>query len=117
MKLCTLVVIVNKNKGEKVLRALEEKGLNYIHATPGTGTAPSALSALMGTGETDKLVVAGTVEDSRVKDIFDMLENEFALCEKNTGIAFTLPVNSVGGPATLSLLAGEIAGEGGKNGI
>ena len=52
-----------------------------------------------------------------MKDIFDMLENDFALCEKNTGIAFTLPVNSVGGPATLSLLAGEIAGEGGKNGI
>ena len=48
MQLKLVFVIVDKVKAEKVLRALEEKGLRHLHAMPGTGTAPSALSELFG---------------------------------------------------------------------
>ena len=44
--------------------------------------------------------------------LYDVLREKFAFEEKNTGIAFTVPVKSVGGPATLALLAGSIAAGG-----
>ncbi|HIS58780.1 MAG TPA: hypothetical protein IAC16_05665 [Candidatus Limadaptatus stercoravium] len=107
MKLKLVFVIVDKNKAEKVVRALEEHGLRHPQAALGTGTAPSALSELLGTGETEKVVIHGTAEESVVPGLYAMLKEKFAFEEKNTGIAFTVPVKSVGGPATLALLAGS----------
>lgn len=106
MKLKLVCVIVDKIKGEKVIRALVENGLHYMQAMPGLGTAPSAFSELMGTGETEKAVVLGTAEEGAVEGIWTCLKEKFGFEEKNTGIAFTIPVKSVGGPATLALLSG-----------
>lgn len=75
----------------------------------GLGTAPSSLSELLGTGETEKVIAMGTAEESVVPALWDCLREKFAFEEKNTGIAFTVPVKSVGGPATLALLAGGAA--------
>ena len=82
-----------------------------MRAQPSAGGArhPSALSELFGTGETEKVVVLGTAEESVVPALYDVLREKFAFEERNTGIAFTVPVKSVGGPATLALLAGSIA--------
>lgn len=112
MRLKLMFVIVDKPNGEKVIRALEEHGLHHLQAMPGTGTAPSALSELMGTGETEKAVIFGTAEESTVSGLYQMLEERFSFRERNTGIAFTMPVKSVGGPATLALLAGEVGTDG-----
>ena len=113
MQLKLVFVIVDKVKAEKVLRALEEKRLRHLHAMPGTGTAPSALSELFGTGETEKAVVWGTAREEEIAGLYAMLDEKFGFKERNTGIAFTLPVKSVGGPATLALLAGldAVSGE------
>ena len=107
MKLKIMFVIVNKNKAEKVARALGEHGLRYIQASLGTGTAPSAFSSLMGIGETEKVVIYGSVLEDKVDEIYTMLKEKFEFEKKNTGIAFTVPITSVGGPATLALLAGH----------
>lgn len=112
MKLKLFFAIVDKNKAEKVIAALQKCGLNHPQAALGTGTAPSALSELFGTGETEKVVVLGTAEESVVPALYDVLRKKFAFEERNTGIAFTVPVKSVGGPATLALLAGSIAAGG-----
>ena len=109
MKLKLVFVIVDKNKAEKVIRALAESGLRHPQAMLGLGPAPSSLSELLGTGETEKVIAMGTAEESVVPALWDCLREKFAFEEKNTGIAFTVPVKSVGGPATLALLAGGAA--------
>ena len=38
--------------------------------------------------------------------IKDLLTSEFDLLKKGNGIAFTIPISSVGGPATLQILSG-----------
>lgn len=106
MKLKLVCVIVNKIKAEKVIRALSESGLHHLQAMPGLGTAPTSFSELMGTGETEKAVVLGTAEESALDGIWQCLKEKFGFEEKNTGIAFAMPVKSVGGPATLALLTG-----------
>lgn len=111
MRLKLMFVILDKAKAEKALRALAEAGLRHPQAMPGTGTAPTALSELMGTGETEKVLLIGTVREEDVPALYSVLKEKFAFEEKNTGIAFTVPVRSVGGPATLALLAGIPTGE------
>lgn len=109
MKLKVIVVIVDKNKTERVIAALTERGLNYPQATLGTGTAPGALSEVLGFGETEKGIVLGTAEESVVPVLMNCLKEQFGFEQKGTGIAFTVPVKSVGGPATLRILAGQSA--------
>lgn len=107
MRLKLVFAIVDKQRTEKVLRALGENGLRQPEVIPGTGTAPSALSELLGTGETEKSVIIGTAREEDVERLWSVLAEKFAFTEKNTGIAFSVPVKSVGGPATLALLAGS----------
>ncbi len=107
MKLKVLVVIVDKGKTEKILSALIECGANYPHATLGTGTAPTALAEVLGLGDSEKGVVVCTVDEDGAKRVFECLKDKFEFCTKGTGIAFTVPMESVGGPATLCILAGR----------
>lgn len=104
MKLKLVVVIADKNKTEKVINALCECGAAYPHAALGTGTAPTALSEVLGIGQTEKGVVFCTAEEEKVSAIFDCLKEKFWFGSKGAGVAFTLPVGSVGGPATLNIL-------------
>lgn len=109
MRVKLIVVIVNKNKGERVIEELSAYGMNYVHATLGVGTAPTSLSEIFATGETEKAVVLGTAEESAIPALWECLREHFAFEEKDTGIAFTVPLKSVGGPASLRILAGEAA--------
>ncbi len=113
MQLKLVFVIVDKAKAEKVLRALEERGLRHLHAMPGTGTAPTALTDILGTGETEKVMIWGTAKEEEIPAVYDLMKEKFRFEEKNTGIAFTVPVKSVSGPAALALLAGidAVSGE------
>ena len=76
-------------------------------AAPGSETdpAPEPFAA----GETEKAVVLGTAEESAIPALWECLREHFAFEEKDTGIAFTVPLKSVGGPASLRILAGEAA--------
>ena len=75
--------------------------------------APSALSELFGTGETEKVMIWGTAKEEEIPAVYDLMKEKFRFEEKNTGIAFTVPVKSVSGPAALALLAGldAVSGE------
>ena len=106
MKLKLLFVIVDRNRAEKVIASLGALGVSYSDVMLGVGTALSALSELLGVGETEKAVIMGTVTEDRLDMIWECLRIEYGFEQRGTGIAFTIPISSVGGPATLMILSG-----------
>ncbi len=112
MRLKYLFVIVDKFKTRKVTEALIECGANALNVIPGTGTAPTALGDILGTGEKKKSNKPPTLEERYMEGGKSCLKNKFDLGEKRAaGWAFTVPEKGVGGPATLRILAGECAEE------
>ena len=72
----------------------------------GKGTAKSDLLNVLGLGETKKGVILASVTDRTAVAVFDELKQKYDFENPGKGIAFTIPMTSVGGPATLKMLLG-----------
>jgi hypothetical protein len=110
--LSLVVTIVNRGYGEKIAALFNQKGvtLNYIFL--GRGTATSEILDYLGLGETEKDIVLSSVPVEQTQRALDMLNNEMDLQKKGHGIAFTLPIGSVGGANALKFMAGLLGNEG-----
>lgn len=104
-KIKMLITIIDREKGEDVVRALRGEGLHYNMMLMGRGTAPSELLDILGLGETEKYVILSFIKEEKVPQVMHMLETRHELCEAGNGIAFTIPLGSVGGPTTLMFLS------------
>lgn len=101
-----MMIIIDRNKTDKLLSKLNVIGVNFPHVFRAEGTAKSDVLELLGVGHSQKSIVFCTVTSDDVLKIKDLLTDEFDLLKKGNGIAFTIPINSVGGPATLQILSG-----------
>ena len=72
----------------------------------GKGTAKTDLLNILGLGEPEKGIVFASVGETNVESVFSVLRNDFDFEKPGKGIAFTVPMTSVGGPATLKMLLG-----------
>lgn len=106
-----LISIVNRGKGEKVEELLQSMGITYHLICLGYGTANSDILDYLGLGETDKDIVISTVESDKIQSALDTLNNKLHFSKDGNGIAFTIPINSVGGPITLKVLTGLLRRE------
>ena len=98
-----MMVITNRNLTEKVLKELNLLNIHFIDVMLGKGTAKSEFVSLLGLGETERAVFLFYVDEPDVQLVFDMLKTKFDFSSPGKGIAFTMPISAVGGPATLRL--------------
>lgn len=110
-----IFIVADRNRTERILHAAEEAGLNYLHVMPALGTARSLLGEVTGTGETEKSLITGFANGTAIPELWEILDARFGFGQKDSGIAFTVPLSGVGGPASLRILAGSAAE--GKYGI
>lgn len=101
-----MMIIIDRNKTEKLLSKLNVIGINFPHLFRAEGTAKSEFLEVLGIGHTEKTILFTTVTNDMVVKIKDVLTKDFDILKKGNGIAFTLPITSVGGPATLQILSG-----------
>lgn len=104
-KLKMLVTIVDREKGEAMEQVLHGHGLHCNVMLMGRGTASSELLDILGLGETEKYVILSFITEEKVADVMRTLESSHKLQEAGNGIAFTLPLDSVGGPKALAFLS------------
>ncbi len=105
-KLKLLVIVLDRQKVDKAAERVSEYGTSFSHICYGKGTAKNDLLNLLGLGETEKGIIFCSVKQSDLEKIFFVLKTEFGFDKPGSGIAFTIPVSSVGGPATLKILQG-----------
>ncbi len=110
-KISMIVTIVNRGKGEKITALLNAEGVIFNLCMLGHGTADSELLDYLGLGETEKDVILSAVAASHAPVLLQKLKKEMSLDKAGNGIAFTIPVTSVGGPVTLKILCGKCVQE------
>lgn len=106
-----LVTIVNRGMGDKIIQRLASDHNHFNLILLGHGTAKPDIMDYLGLTETSRDVVLSVVREEQVHRALDLLRGEFHLEQPGHGIAFTIPINSVGGIRTLRLIASQFSEE------
>lgn len=102
-----LISIVDRGKGEGIVRLLERQGSLFHTILLGRGTAQKAWLDYLGLGKTEKDIVLTGVGHQRAEKVLKYLMHAMQFDAPGRGIAFTLPISSVSGKRALTYLAGN----------
>lgn len=105
-----LITIVDRGKGQGVADLLNKEGVLFHTIMRGWGTAHKDMLDFLGLSETEKDVVISTVRFPHGIRTLRHLTYSMQLDGPGRGIAFTVPITSVGGGRTLAYLKGAFEG-------
>ena len=99
-----MAVITNRNMKDRFKSFFEENGQAVFFETPGRGTASSEVLDYFGLEATEKMVYLAIVTDNMWKKLKRGLFVRLQIDVPGTGIAFTVPLSSIGGKKALQYL-------------
>ena len=111
-----LWTIVDRGKGEGVAQLLSQEGVMFQYIALGTGTAQKGLLSLLGLKDTAKDVVVSFVRSAVARRAMRRLSYALEIDLPGRGIAFTVPLGSVGGAQTMQYLMGAETPDAGQEG-
>lgn len=103
-KVYLMVTITNRSVGPKMLSFYKEHEQAVIIGTLGEGTANSEVLDYFGLEATEKAVMFSLVTKERWKDLKRGLQKEMNIDVPGTGVAFIIPLSSIGGKKALEFL-------------
>lgn len=105
-RLKLLVIIVDRSQVDKVCETASAFSAQFCHICYGKGTAKNDWLNMLGIGEIDKGIIFATITEQNIPKLHRILLSEYGFDKPGGGISFTIPLNSVGGPASLKVLEG-----------
>ena len=99
-----MTTIVDRKIVNKYMDLYQENGLQVMYLTLGFGTAANEVLDYLGLESTEKAVAYSVLEESSWNTIKKQLEKKLKIDAPGGGIAFTIPLSSVGGKKTLQFL-------------
>ena len=99
-----MMTIAKRTMGKKLVACYEENGLSAVLCMLAKGTATSETLDCFGLEVTEKMVTMTVVSDDTWKRVRRELEDRFQIDVPGTGIAFLVPLSSVGGKKVLRFL-------------
>jgi len=99
-----MTTIVDRKVVEKYLTLYRENHLHVMYLTLGFGTASNEIMDYLGLDSTEKAVSFSVVEDDTWHIIKKDLQKKLRIDAPGGGIAFTIPLSSIGGRKTLEYL-------------
>ena len=106
-QLFMMITITDRNQAKKFHTFYSEKGLDVSFNTVGRGTAASEILDYFGLESNEKTVMIHAVTDETWKSLKKALQTQMKIEFPGTGIAFLIPLSSVGGKKALNFLTGE----------
>lgn len=103
-KLCLMTTIINRNQSKKYLNLYKEENLQVMFLTLGEGTASGAVLDYLGLEATEKAVVFTVLDESSFVKVKKDLQKKLQIDAPGGGIAFIIPLSSIGGKKTLQFL-------------
>ena len=94
-KLKILVTIVERNKADFYLSALEGFDVNLQTLIYAKGTASKDIASLVGLQDDNKAAIFSVVKEDTVKEILATYEDKYFKTKRGKGVAFTIPISSV----------------------
>lgn len=99
-----MTTIVDRKAVNKYLDLYQENDLNVMYLTLGYGTATSEILDYLGLDSKEKAVSFSVLEESSWDNIKIQLQKKLKIDAPGEGIAFTIPLSSVGGKKALQFL-------------
>ena|SRR5690554_5777298 len=91
-----IVTIVDAKKRMQVEKFYQDEKIVSKVTFLAAGTAPSEIYDLLGFGQIDKEVILGLVEADNAATVLQRLGENLDLDQRGAGVAFTIPVSSIG---------------------
>lgn len=98
-----MTTIMDRHDGKKYWQLYEEEGQNMLLVTLGNGTASGAVLDYLGLEGTEKGVIFNVTTQEGFTKIKKSLRKKLQIDAPGGGIAFTVPLSSVGGKKTMQL--------------
>lgn len=95
------ITIIDRHKGNKVVKLFEEIGCHYHEIIYGKGTAPKEIHEYLGFGDIEKEVVLSVAPVEIVQFMIDALRTELNFDQPGHGVACTIPLDSIAGQSVL----------------
>ena len=99
-----MVTICDRNQARRFLAFYREHGVTVTFQALGRGTAASEILDSCGLEASEKAMFFSAVTDEKWKELKRGLENQIKIDIPGTGIAFIVPVSSIGGGRQLRFL-------------
>lgn len=101
-----MVSIVKRGAAEKLAEFYKTQGVTFNLICLGRGTASSEMLNYLGLEETEKDIMFSTMAAEESDLLMQKLIHQMRFDKPGHGIAFTIPISSVGGAVTLKYLSG-----------
>ncbi len=99
-----MVTITERRSTDAFLDLYRTHGVDVNLCTVGSGTAMRETLSTLGLEKTEKAVLLSIVTENTWKDVQRSLRQRMHIDVPGTGIAFTVPLSSIGGPRALQFL-------------
>lgn len=99
-----MTTIVDRKAINKYLDLYRENDLHVMYLTLGYGTVSSEILDYFGLDSKEKAVAFSVMQDSSWENIKIQLQKKLKIDAPGEGIAFTIPLSSIGGQKTLQFL-------------
>ncbi len=99
-----MTTIVDRKNVEKYLSLYRDNNLNVMYLTLGYGTATNEILDYLGLDSMEKAVSFSVLEEASWENIKIQLQRKLKIDAPGGGIAFTVPLSSIGGKKTLQFL-------------
>ena len=104
-RLKLVVTIAERGKGTRI-KEVCDKVHNAFHLNlMGHGTAPTRILEYLGLSNSEKDIIFSVVPEELSAAVLESLKHELELDKSGGGIAFTIPISSVGSPVTLKMIS------------
>lgn len=102
-----MTTIVDRKVLNKYEEVYKENNLHVIYLTLGYGTATNEVLDYLGLESSEKAVTFSVLEEASWLAVKKQLEKKLKIDAPGGGIAFTVPLSSIGGKKTLQFLLGS----------
>ena len=99
-----MTTIVDRKIIEKYLELYRENDLHVMYVTLGYGTASNEIMDYLGLDSIEKAVAFSVVEEETWLTVKRQLQRKLKIDAPGGGIAYTIPLSSIGGKKTLEFL-------------
>jgi len=103
-KLYLMTTIVDRKNAGKYSELYKDSGQHVTFVTLGFGTAASEILNYLGLENTEKAVIFSVLEEDIWQDIKKQLQRKLKIDAPGEGIAFIVPLSSIGGKKPLRFL-------------
>jgi nitrogen regulatory protein PII len=99
-----MVTITDRDRTKRFTNFYKENGIDISMITVGRGTAASEILDYFGLDGSEKCVLFQVVTDTKWKELKQGLRRKLQIDVPGTGIAFVIPLSSIGGKKALNYL-------------